>query len=112
LNPFVDEGKGRLRALWRLTIQYSAYRVLVLLFFNLVVVAWLLADSGWRMASGGLDASAVSGSPALPLVSGIAGLLAAILTVWLAGRFLDRGSVSVPDGGLTCSSGCSSARYS
>jgi uncharacterized protein len=90
LNPFVEEGKGRLRTLWRLTIQYSAYRVLVLLFFNLVVVAWLLADSGWRMTSGGLDASAVSGSPALPLVSGIAGLLATILTVWLAGRFLDR----------------------
>jgi membrane protease YdiL (CAAX protease family) len=90
LNPFVEEGKGRLRALWRLAIQYWAYRVLVLLFFNLLLVAWLLADAGGQMASGGLDASAVSGSSVLPLLSGVAGLSAAILTVWLAGRFLDR----------------------
>jgi len=90
LEPFLEEGKGRLGALWRLGIQYWAYWVLVQLFFNLLVVAWLLADSGGLDASGGLDTSVVPDSPALPLVSGVAGLLAAILTVWLAGRFLDR----------------------
>jgi membrane protease YdiL (CAAX protease family) len=68
--------------------------VLVQLIFSLVVDAWLLADSGGRISSGGLDTSVVSGSPALPLVSGVAGLLGAILTVWLAGRFLDRRSFS------------------
>ena len=82
---FLEEGKGRLGALWRLGIQYWAYWVLVQLFFDLLVVAWLLADSGGRDASGGLDTSVL-----LPLVSGLAGLLAAILSVWLAGRFLDR----------------------
>jgi membrane protease YdiL (CAAX protease family) len=87
---FLEEGKGRLGALWRLGIQYWAYWVLVQLFFNLLVVAWLLADSDGLNASGGLDTSVVPHSPALPLVSGVAGLLAAILTVWLAGRFLDR----------------------
>ena len=90
MNPFVEEGKGRLGALWRLAIQFWAYWVLVQLVFSLVVVAWLLAGSGGRTASGGLDTSALSGSPAVPLVSGVAGLVVAILTVWLAGRSLDR----------------------
>ena len=90
MNPFVEEGRGRLRTLWRLAIQFWAYWVLVQLVFSLVVVAWLLAGSGGRTASGGLDTSALSGSPAVPLVSGVAGLVVAILTVWLAGRSLDR----------------------
>ena len=90
LELFLDRSTGRLRALWRLGIQYWAYWVLVQLISSLVVSAWLLADSGGRISSGGLDASVVSGSPALPLVSGVVGLLGAILTVWLAGRFLDR----------------------
>jgi uncharacterized protein len=78
LEPFVEEGSGRLRALWRLAIQYWAYWELIQL-FNQLVAAWLLAGSGGR-----------SISPALPLASGIAKLMAAILTVWLAGRLLDR----------------------
>ncbi len=90
MNPFVEEGERRLRALWRLAIQFWAYWVLVQLVFSLVVVAWLLAGSGGRTSSGGLDTSALPGSPTLPLVSGVAGLVVAILTVWLAGRFLDR----------------------
>ena len=90
MELFLDRSAGRLRALWRLGIQYWAYWVLVQLISSLVVSAWLLADSGGRISSGGLDASVVSGSPALPLVSGVVGLLGAILTVWLAGRFLDR----------------------
>jgi uncharacterized protein len=94
LELLLDRSTGRLRALWRLGIQYWAYWVLVQLIFSLVVDAWLLADSGGRISSGGLDTSVVSGSPALPLVSGVAGLLGAILTVWLAGRFLDRRSFS------------------
>src|SRR5215211_7052438 len=90
LELFLDRSTGRLRALWRLGIQYWTYWVLVQLIFSLIVVAWLLAGSGERIASGGLDTSVVSGSSALPLVSGVAGLSAAILTVWLAGRLLDR----------------------
>jgi uncharacterized protein len=94
LGLFLDRSTGRLRALWRLGIQYWAYWVLVQLIFSLVVVAWLVVDSGGRMASGGLDTLVVPDSPAVPLVSGIVGLLAALLTVWLAGRFLDRRSFS------------------
>jgi uncharacterized protein len=94
LELFLDRSTGRLRTLWRLGIQFWAYWVLVQLTFSLVVVAWLLVDSGGRMASGGLDTLVVPDSPAVPLVSGIVGLLAALLTVWLAGRFLDRRSFS------------------
>jgi membrane protease YdiL (CAAX protease family) len=79
---------GRLRALWRLGIQYAAYWVLVQVYFYLFVVVWLLAAG--RNVSGGLAASVASLSPVLPLFTGIAGLSATVLTVWLAGRFLDK----------------------
>ena len=90
MGLFIDRGTGRPRALWRLATQYLAFRIIVLLFFNLLVVAWLLASSGGRISSGGLDTLVVPDSPVLPLVSSVAGLVGAILTVWLAGRFLDR----------------------
>jgi uncharacterized protein len=88
LKPFLEEGTGRPRALWRLLIQYWAYKVAVPLFFNLLVVAWLLVRSGREIGTSG--ASVLSGSPALPLAGSIASLIAALLSVWLAGRFLDR----------------------
>jgi len=59
LDPFFED--GRLRALWRLGIQYAAYWVLVQLYFYLFVVAWLLAAG--RNVSGGLDGSVASLSP-------------------------------------------------
>ena len=91
MELFLDRTTGRLRALWRLAIQYWAFdKVLIPLFFNLLVVAWLFAASGGRTVSGGPDTSVVSDSPALPLLGSVAGLLAVTLTVWLAGRFLDR----------------------
>jgi uncharacterized protein len=91
LELFLDRSTGRLRALWRLGIQYWAYWVLVQLAFNLLMVALLLAIWGGRAPSGGLDAPVSSDYyPVVPLVSGVAGLVVAILTVWLSGRFLDR----------------------
>jgi uncharacterized protein len=86
LGPFFDESTGRLRALWRLLLQYLTYRVVLLpLLVNLLVATWLLL--GGQRTAGGL---AASGSPALPVISGAAGLTGALLSVWLAGRFLDR----------------------
>jgi uncharacterized protein len=82
--------EGRLRALWRLAIQYGAFRVLVPLVFNLIVVALLLVGSVGRARSGGLDTPVFPGAAVVPLASGVAGLVVAVLTVWLAGRFLDR----------------------
>ena len=50
------------------------------------MVALSLAVSGGR--------SVVADSPAIPLASGVAGLVGALLSVWLAGRFLDRRAFS------------------
>jgi uncharacterized protein len=101
LQLFLDRSTGRLRALWRLGIQYAAFWILVRFYFYLFVVVWLLAAG--RNVSGGLDASVASLSPVLPLFSGVAGLSAAILSVWLAGRFLDRRSF--PDFGFHLGAG-------
>ena len=93
MEPFLEEGTGRPRALWRLLIQYWAYKVAAPLFVSLLATVWLLIHSGRGIgASGELDASIPSGSPALPLIGGIAALVGVLLTVWLAGRFLDRRS--------------------
>ena len=85
MEPFLDEGTRRLRALWRLLIQYWAYKVAVALLVNLLAGAWLLVRSGRVVGS-----SALSGSQALPLIGGVATLMGVVLSVWLAGRFLDR----------------------
>jgi uncharacterized protein len=91
LQPFFDGGGGRPRALWRLLLQYLAYTITVPLCVNLLAVAYLLALGGRGVASpGGPDTSALLGSPILPLIGGIAALIAALLSTWLAGRFLDR----------------------
>ncbi|HEV8045185.1 MAG TPA: CPBP family intramembrane glutamate endopeptidase, partial [Rubrobacter sp.] len=90
MGPFFEEGTGRFRVLWRLVFQYWIYRVAVSLFANLLVVAWLILRSGEGGSTGGLDTSTLAGSPVLPVISGVAGLGGAVLSVWLAVRFLDR----------------------
>ncbi|MGH3145214.1 MAG: lysostaphin resistance A-like protein [Rubrobacter sp.] len=85
MDLFLDRNTGRLRTLWRLLVQYCAFRVLVLLVFNLFVVTLVLAESGGRPG-----ASVIPDSPLIPLFSAAAGLVGAVLSVWLAGRFLDR----------------------
>ena len=75
-----------LKALLRLVIQFIAFRVLVAGLFSGIVVASSVAVSGGR--------SVAVDSPAIPLASGVAGLVGALLTVWLAGRFLDRRAFS------------------
>ncbi len=91
MDPFFEEGSGRPRALWRLLVQYGAYKVLAPLLVYLLAFSWLLVRSGWKIgASGELDASTLSGTLALPLLGGVAALIGVLLSVWLAGRFLDR----------------------
>ena len=75
-----------LRALWRLLLQYLTYRVILLpLLVNLLVATWLVL--GGQRTAGGSPRPALR---VLPVISGVAGLLGALLSVWLAGRFLDR----------------------
>ena len=86
MRPFFDEVTGRLRAPWRLLLQYLAYTVTVPLLVNLLAGAFLVAGTG----AGSSSTSALAGSPLLPVIGGVAGLGGALLSVWLAGRFLDR----------------------
>ncbi len=90
MEPFFERGTGRFRALWRLVFQYGVYRLAVPLFANLLLTAWLYLLSGAEGASDGLDTSLLAGSPVLPLIGSVAGLAGAVLSVWLAVRFLDR----------------------
>ena len=87
MGLFFEAGTGRVRALWRLILQYCAYRVAAPLFANLLVAAWLFLRTGTGGESG---APVLAGSPALPLLSAVAGLAGTLLSVWLAARFLDR----------------------
>jgi uncharacterized protein len=87
LRPFFDEDRGRLRAPWRLLLQYLLYdKVAVPLLLNLLVTAYLLAPAG----EGGSGLQSLSGSPALALLGSVATLAAVLSSVWLAGRLLDR----------------------
>ena len=93
MELFLEEGTGRPRALWRLLFQYSVYKVVGPLLVNLLAAAWLLVRSDRKVgAPGGLEASVLSGPPALLLIGGITALTGVLLSVWLAGRFLDRRS--------------------
>ena len=78
-----------MRAFWRLAIQYVGFRILVALVFNVIVVGLVLGGSVGRAKPGGLDDPGFPDA-VIPLASGLAGLVGAIVTVWLAGRFLDR----------------------
>ena len=89
MDLFLDRSTGRLKALWRLVVQYCAFRVLVPLLFNLLVVTLVLAQFGGQPGGSGIP-----DSPTIPLLGGVAGLVGAVLSVWLAGRFLDRRSFS------------------
>ena len=93
MGLFLEEGTGRPRALWRLLLQYWAYEVAVSLFATLLAVTWLLVRPGREMGSlGELDRYFLSGSPAPLLIGSVAALMGVLLSVWIAGRFLDRRS--------------------
>ena len=91
MELFFGEDGGRLRALWRLLCQYLAYKATGPLLTNLLVTAYLAILGGRGVVSrGGSDASPLPGFPVLALIGAIAALIVTLLSVWLAGRFLDR----------------------
>jgi uncharacterized protein len=88
LSLLVEEGTGRVRALWRLLAQFVAYVVLVTLLTSLLATVWFFLGSPAAAPGGGARSEAAS--LALVAISSPASLLAALSSVWLAGRFLDR----------------------
>ena len=82
-NIFWNPNQHRLRALWRLILQAVIWLLLVLLL-------QLIADAGLNALTGGLgDASVATRQLTGPLSQAIA-LAAVLLSVWLAGRYLDK----------------------
>jgi len=84
INPYLNPREGRIRAFWRLLLQYALYLFVSSVLAGVLLTALVLAGS----AGGG--ASGVMVSPVVLLVSGVSSLAAALLSVWLVGRFVDR----------------------
>lgn len=87
-NPFRDEREGRPRAFWRVLLQFAASLVGQALLTTVALVAFALVG-------GAESADAFTGLTTLPafvVASGAISLAVTVLTVWLAGRFLDRRS--------------------
>lgn len=81
VNPFFDQREGRPRAFWRLLLQFALYFVgSILLALALVSAVPLLTGSGNEENIAGLSL----------LLVGAASFTAALASVWVAGRFLDK----------------------
>ncbi len=86
VNPFFNEQEKRPRALWRLLLQSVIY-------FGGVLVLGSVASTAFALLGNvDLGAGAIEnllGSPVFWAISGVASLVAALLSVWFAGRFFD-----------------------
>jgi uncharacterized protein len=88
-NPFLNEREKRLRAFWRLLLQY------VLFINGTVVLAAVFGLASLAIFEGtGLGEDPIgtlAASPAIQTTSYVAAsLVAGVASVWLAGRFFDR----------------------
>jgi membrane protease YdiL (CAAX protease family) len=88
LGLFLEEGRRRPRALWRLLGQFAAFVAATVLFTSLLAIIWFFVSSPEAVSV--RAARFATGSPALLFISSLASLLSTFLSVWLAGRFLDR----------------------
>ena len=85
---FFEEGSNRLRAFWRLAVQYVLYYVGLQFLASSLLVAWLLISSPGETLGGNVENLV---SPATwRLMVALAGLGSVLLSTWFAGRFLDR----------------------
>ena len=83
-RPFRNDREGRLRAFWRLLLQYALYWYGKNLLVTLAFVAFV------TFSGAGSLGGELSSSPAFVAAARAATLAAVVLTVWLACRFLDR----------------------
>ena len=87
VSLFFNHRERRLRAFWRLLLQFVIY-------FGGLAVLGVIASVVFALlggaALGGEGPENLPDSPALWAVGGMASLVAALLSVWIAGRFFDR----------------------
>lgn len=85
INPYLNPREGRIRAFWRLLLQYTLYLFASSALGGVVVAMLVLSNPP------GGEASAVrTFSPTVLVVSSISSVAAAFLSVWLVGRYVDR----------------------
>jgi membrane protease YdiL (CAAX protease family) len=88
---FWDSKYHRITMLWRLIIQIVLFMILTtFLPLVVVVIAGLLLGLASGASTAGMDTSSVTESPGLLVLLQMGMLLGCVLSVWLAGRFLDR----------------------
>lgn len=91
MRLLVEEGARRPRALWRLLAQFAAFVFATGAFSALLTAAWAFLGANTAGSGGaGEAARSIAASPAFFLITSLASLLAVFLSMWLAGRFLDR----------------------
>ena len=87
VNPFYNPRERRPRAFWRLLLQLAL--VLGIGFAAGGLVSATLALFGWAPSGGG-GAEILAGSPIFLVANSVVSLVTVVISVWLAGRFLDR----------------------
>ncbi len=80
MRLFIERDRKRLRALWRLLVQFSVFTVILALTTSLLASAWFLLGTAQSPAT----------SPGVFLVSRLSAVVAILISLWLAGRFLDK----------------------
>lgn len=81
---FFEEREHRPRAVWRLLAQVVIFQAATFLFLTPLAAVWFVGTSP------GDSVASLTGSPTILLLSSISSLVAVFLSLWLAGRFLDR----------------------
>jgi len=93
-NFFWNATEHRLRAVWRLIVQLIFFGLGLGCFGFFVGILGVIQGMAGDVASGGTpDVASITAAAQQPLVMGLSSvttLLAAFLSVWLAGRFVDR----------------------
>src|SRR3712207_2535113 len=95
LGLFKNTHEGRLRAFWRLLLQFVVYSLLPLPFAILAVIAFARSrgvslEATTLLSPGSNAERMILGSPVLLLVTQVILSLGTVASVWLASRFLDR----------------------
>jgi membrane protease YdiL (CAAX protease family) len=88
MNLFRNNSEKRLRALWRILLQYTLYTYLSTILVVVSSLVFLVVSDG--VVFGESTSAARGTSPALFVSRYGASLVAVLASVWLAGRFLDR----------------------
>ena len=85
---FLEGRERRPRAVWRLLAQVVIFQAATFLFLAPLAAIWFVVGSPETLSGG--SAASFTESPAVLLLGSVSSLGAIFLSLWIAGRFLDR----------------------